>query len=371
MSSALKHRWSVENNFLLGITAGRWWRLLRENRFAVDPAYWHRAAVITLASLFNWLDARNEERFYAEAVRGTVVERPPLFILGHPRTGTTHLHNLVTLDPQFGFPNVYQVTYPHSFLSTEERRSRQFASHLPSKRLMDNVSLGADRPHEDEFALAISSLYSPMLAVNFPRHGEKYRRYLTFEGVPAEELEEWKRTMRWFVKKLTLKQRRRLVLKSPQHTARIRLLLELFPEACFVNIHREPYTVFSSWRYALDKAVWFLFLQKPPAGNIDEDLLRDGKVIFDAYFDQRHLVPPGRLVDVAYEDLEARPVGVMREIYEKLGLAGFEALRPRLQAYLDTLQGYRKNLLPELAPDVKANVNREWRRAFDEWGYRA
>ena len=69
------------------------------------------------------------------------------------------------------------------------------------------------------------------------------------------------------------------------------------------------------------------------------------------------------------ENLEARPVEVMREIYEKLGLPGFEALRPCLQAYLDTLQGYRKNRFPELAPDLKEKVARAWRCAFEEWGY--
>jgi len=150
---------------------------------------------------------------------------------------------------------------------------------------------------------------------------------------------------------------------------RIRLLLELFPEARFVNIHRDLDTVFLSCRHSADTAQWFAYLQKPDTSRTDEAILKTGQIVFDAYFDQRDLIPPGRLVDVAYEDLEARPVQVVAKIYEELGLPGFEAFLPRLQAYLDTLDGYRKNRFPELPPDVKEKVVSAWRRAFEEWGY--
>ena len=60
----LKHRWSLGHNYLAGISAGDWWRLLRENQFAVDAAYWHRAAFITLASIVNsYFRQRYEHQF--------------------------------------------------------------------------------------------------------------------------------------------------------------------------------------------------------------------------------------------------------------------------------------------------------------------
>ena len=43
----LKHRWRFDQSPLVNITAGNWWRLLRDNHFAVDSAYWHRAALIS------------------------------------------------------------------------------------------------------------------------------------------------------------------------------------------------------------------------------------------------------------------------------------------------------------------------------------
>src|SRR5262245_59473672 len=105
----LKHRWSVRNNYLAGIGAGDWWRLLGENQFAVDPPYWHRSAFITLASWMNSIYRRKERQQFDAAIAKTTVA-PPLFVLGHWRTGTTHLHNLLAQDTdQFAYANTYQV----------------------------------------------------------------------------------------------------------------------------------------------------------------------------------------------------------------------------------------------------------------------
>lgn len=369
MSDTLKRRWRLDNNFLVGITAGKWWRLLRENGFAVDPAYWYRAAAITVISLFNTVRARREERVYDKAVEKTAIPDPPLFILGHWRTGTTHLQNLLSRDPQFAFPNLYQIIHSSCFLSTEEANARRFASRLPRRRPMDDVAMDPSLPGEDEFAVALTCFRSPYLAMSFPRHRHRYGRYLTFQGVPAEEVEEWKRALRWFVKKLTLKYRRPLVLKSPPHTARIRLLLDLFPEARFVHIHRDPYAVFSSWQHNHHTTSWYMCLQKPTFDQTDDEILKGGQVIFDAFLAERHLIPPGRLVDVSYENLKDRPMEVVRGIYDGLGLPGFEAFRPRLQAYLDSLAGYRTNRFPELTPPLRQKVATAWCRAFQEWGY--
>src|SRR6267154_4300919 len=128
MPTKLKHRWSLGHNYLAGISAGDWWRLLRENRFAVDPPYWHRALFITLTSVINSYCRRKEEKRFGAVVEKVEITRPPLFLLGHWRSGTTHLHNLLALDTdQFAFANTYQVVNPHTFLTTEEVNTRRFA----------------------------------------------------------------------------------------------------------------------------------------------------------------------------------------------------------------------------------------------------
>src|SRR5262245_12738714 len=83
-----------------GITLGDWLTLLRDNRFAVDPAYWWRAGVITLWSIRNSLGRWREEACHGKEICGVRVE-PPLFIVGIWRSGTTHLQNLLALDSRF------------------------------------------------------------------------------------------------------------------------------------------------------------------------------------------------------------------------------------------------------------------------------
>src|SRR4029079_1152655 len=100
-----------------GITFGDWMRLLRDNRFDVPPRRLLRAMAITAQSAQNSVMKRIEDRRDGAAVNDAEVQ-PPLFVLGHWRSGTTHLHNLLTVDERFAFPNNYQVFYPHTFLTT-------------------------------------------------------------------------------------------------------------------------------------------------------------------------------------------------------------------------------------------------------------
>jgi hypothetical protein len=370
MQTKLKHRWSLGHNYLAGISAADWWGLLRENRFAVDPTYWHRALFITLTSFINSYYRRKEERQFGQAVEKVEITCPPLFVLGHWRSGTTHLHNLLALDnDQFAFANTYQVVNPHTFLGTEEVNTRRFAFLIPDKRPMDNMALSFQSPQEDEFAMLLTCFHSLYLGITFPRREMHYSRYLTFRGVPIREIAEWKAALLGFMKKLTYKYGRALVLKSPPHTARIRLLLEMFPHARFVHIHRNPYTVFRSTQHYFDTAIWYTYLQRPDRDLVDRGILDRYTALYDAFFEDRSLIPSGNYHEMAFEDLEREPLAEMRRLYETLALPGFDGVEPKLQTYLASLKDYKKNEFQELAPKVRETVATAWRRSFDEWGY--
>ncbi|NJM36702.1 MAG: sulfotransferase [Akkermansiaceae bacterium] len=369
MSSELKHRWSIGNNYLAGITFGDWLQLLRENRFAVDPVYWHRAAFVTLASGMNSYFRRKETQLYREKVGETKI-CPPLFILGHWRSGTTHLHNLIAQDKaQFAFPNTYQVVNPHTFLCTEEMNTRRFAWMVPKTRPMDNMALNFQVPQEDEFAPCLMSLRSLYLGTSFPRHEDDYLRYLTFENVPLSEVNEWKSALLWFVKKLSFKYQRPLVLKSPPHTARIQLLLDIFPDARFVHIHRHPYHVFQSCQHYYDTAVWYSYLQRPDLQKIDERIIDRYHQLYDAFFAQRNLIPEEQFHEMSFDELERDPITAVKNLYQKLNLTGYDTFKPELQNYINTLADYRKNEFPELNRATREKIASEWKRSFDEWNY--
>ena len=103
---------------LQGMTLGDWWCVLRRHRFAVDLTHLPRAFVQTAGSASNSVNARIEWARFGRQIEAARVGAP-LFILGHFRSGTTHLHNLLALDPQFGAPTLFQVFNPHTFLGTE------------------------------------------------------------------------------------------------------------------------------------------------------------------------------------------------------------------------------------------------------------
>src|SRR5262245_42059120 len=178
-------------SILGGITFGDWFTLLRGNRFAVDPAFWLRAGIITLSSVGNSLHRRREVAAYGPALGGTRVE-PPLFVLGIWRSGTTHLQNLLAVDRRFATPNWYQASYPHTFLTTEAASSRLVGFFVPSRRLQDNMSFGLALPAEEEMALCLTTPLSPLLSWVFPRRADHYDRYLTLRDVSAAEVAEWK-----------------------------------------------------------------------------------------------------------------------------------------------------------------------------------
>ncbi|WP_367871667.1 sulfotransferase [Luteolibacter sp. Populi] len=373
MQPVLKHRWSISHNYLAGITAGDWFRLLRENRFAVNPVYWHRGTFVSLLSLVNSYHRRKEEAEFNARIAATQITKAPLFIIGHWRSGTTHLHNLLAQDDtRFAYANTYQVVNPHTFLRTEEINTRRFAWMIPKTRPMDNMALSFDSPQEDEFAPLLITLLSSYLGVSFPRREDHYTRYLSFAGVPRAETEAWKTGFEWFLKKLTFKHGadRALLLKSPPHTARIRLLLERFPDARFVHIHRRPEEVFQSFRHYYDTAMWHTYLQRPDRSRIDDEIIQRYRDLFQAYFADLDLIPPGNFHEVSFADLERDPIATVAGIYDALSIDGSDQALPKIKAYADTLGGYEKNRFHPLTSPEKQRLREAWSPIYERLGYR-
>jgi hypothetical protein len=353
---------------LQGMALGEWWALLRRHRFAIDLKRSPRALVQTALSAANSAGARLERLRFGRRIDATTV-RAPLFILGHYHSGTTHLHNLLALDPQCAAPTFFQTLNPHTFLTTERLAAPLADRLIVRRRYEDEVALGAGVPSEDEFAVCALTGLSPYMAWCFPGDGTVYDRYLTFREARDGEVVRWGNALTMFLKKLTLRYGRPLVLKSPPHTARIRLLLGLFPDARFVHIRRDPYAVFRSTRHLIRAGQPLYHLREGPIQDSDDRILSVYTEMYDAYFEERGLIPEGRHCEVGFEDLERDPVGVVGSIYEALGLPGFDGQQPRPETYLGSIAGYRKNRHEELPEELRRRIADEWGRSFDEWGY--
>jgi hypothetical protein len=353
---------------LCGITFRDWAKLFRDNFTTFDPRCLPRAMAITFQSVQNSAFHRYENWRFARKLDDVIVE-PPIFVLGHWRNGTTHLHNLLTVDERFAFPNLYQSFFPHSFLSTEATSSPVIGLFLPKQRPMDNVALNMQTPQEDEFALCISSLKSPLMGWAFPQKRAHYDKYLTFRDVSDAEITEWENAFVLFLKKLTWKCGRPLILKSPPHTARIKLLLKMFPQAKFIHIHRNPYVVFQSTKKMLKVNFEMQRLQRVRSDDLDEWILQQYRQMYDAFFQERSLIPAGQFHEIGYEELEPDPMGQIKRLYEALNLPDFGQTREALQSYVCSIANYKKNEFADLPADLRNRILVKWAKCFDEWDY--
>lgn len=351
-----------------GVTLKKWTRLLVDNHFDVSPKCWARAMAISLQSgPTSVLQLADRIRFGSRLK--DVVVPAPVFVLGHWRQGTTHLHNLLTIDQRYAFPNNYQCLYPCSFLTAEKLHSKAMEVFLPRTRPMDNVEWRMASPQEDEFAMCVMNFKSPCMGWVFPRRRNSYDRYLTMRDVADAEITEWKECFMLFLKKLTFLYGRPVILKSPPHTARIKLLLEMFPDAKFVHIHRNPYDVFHSTRKMLKAVSPLHRLQIPSDEGLDEWILGTYCTMYDAYFEERSLIPAGHLYDVGFEHLEQDPIGQIHAIYKSLQLPDVSVIDAELQSYVKSIADYRKNSFPEFPPELQQRISTEWNRSFEEWKY--
>jgi hypothetical protein len=361
-----RKRW--QPHIWAGCSFPAWMRLLAEHRVAVHWSQWLSAFLITFWSLFNTALGGVQQAVYGRRIRRTRIRCAPIFIIGHWRSGTTLLHEFLSLDERHTSPTTYACMAPHHFLVTESFFTRWLSFLAPSCRPMDNMAAGFDRPQEDEFALCMLGEPSPYWTIAFPNMPSQADDYLDLECLSPRALASWKRTFPQFLTELTCKDDRRLILKSPTHSCRIKTLLELFPDARFVQIVRDPYVIYSStirlWKslYA-DHA-----LQKPTLVGLQERVLADFVRVDQKIDEGKKLVHADRFHKVRYEDLVRNPVNCMRDLYRRLDLGQFDRLQPRLEEHLTAIADYRTNRY-YLSDAERTLIDRHWGRIIRKHGY--
>lgn len=354
---------------LQGTTHDRWLAVRRRHDLRPDPGYRGRFALTTLLGLVNSARARGERARFGDAVARAEVPRP-VFVLGHYRSGTTHLHNLLAVDRRLCFANYYQCNFPHTFLTTEASGARLGGAFMMSRRPMDRVPLGMGMPAEDELALCSDTFESPHMMWHFARREGAFRRFLSFREASAAERSRFTGSLLHFARKIALKHGGRSpVFKSPLHTARIPLLLEAFPDARFVHIHRDPTVVYQSTRHMQERVVPLFRYQDVDADALDDQILWRLDALYDAYLADRALVPDDRLVDVGYDELTARPAETLRRVYERLDLPPFDPVSADVDEYLGRLGPYRTNRYPAVDPALAGRLSVAWRHVYEALGY--
>lgn len=371
MKKQIKKRWSTDQ-LITGIEFGDWFKMLAQNGFKVDKEYFHRAAWITGWSLPATVFGRLEDARYGRQLASMKIDPTPLFILGHWRSGTTHMHNMLGRDPNNTYSTVYQSIFPSSFLTTEKFIPQLTSGLMTETRTYDNVKFGWNEAAEDEIALAKMCGLSPYIAFMFPDNKAKYEKYIDFISASEKEREEWKSHFTYFIKKIMLSTGgKRVVVKSCTHSARIRLLLDLFPDAKFIHIHRHPYKMFASTLHMRSHTDWENFFHLPEE-DVEGSRLREtsllGKRIFERLIEDKELIPKENYYEIAYKDLVGNEFETMQDIYTKLRIPGWDGFAPVLEDYLESIKGYKTNKLT-ITDEFKEMVYNEWKLVFDHYGY--
>ncbi len=366
-SPDVKH--SSQNGFVLwhGMRFSEMVSLLRRNP-ELHWSRWNRIAMLPGMACYNSLMYRLEKAVYGKRIEETQLTAPPVFILGFWRSGTTLLHRLMNNDPQFTSATMYRTLFPWHFLLTEKVVSKATGWLMPKSRPMDNVPMSWDAPQEDDIALCIMSLISCYTFLSTPEDFTEFWRALDFRKLTDAELQRWKDSLLLLMKKITLREQKQIVLKSPSHTYRIPTLMEMFPDAKFIYIYRHPYDVFRSAVHLRRTMIHENGLGRPVMKDVEQQIIKSYQAGFEAYERDRRLIPEQNLLEVRFEDLEENPVGEMARVYSALGLAGFDKLHRILEGELINLKRYRKN---QFTYDLEqfAMIYSELKPAFDRFEY--
>jgi len=239
------------------------------------------------------------------------IERP-IVIAGLPRTGTTHLFNLLAQDPGLRWLPYWESLEPipdprerpgpggrDPRLARAERALAFLHRLMPLFPAMHEMT--AEGPHEEIQLLALAFSTQLFEASYFvPSYGAWYAR--TDQRPAYAYLKRALQALQW------LRRGERWLLKSPQHLENLRALVETFPDAVFVQTHRDPVRITASLATMIAYGARMQHRRPDPvaigrhwAGRV-EDMLR-------ASVRDRALLPPAQVTDVSFDALARDPLG--------------------------------------------------------------
>lgn len=318
-------------------------KLVFRNGIRLHPKYLGYLFILFQSSFWSSFLAIREQLIFGRKIKHAKIPEDPIFIIGHWRTGSTFLHQLLQKDPQFTTPSLLQTTYPESFMSSSKFIAPMMSRFLPETRPMDNVKLGVHDPQEDEYALLRLCSYSPLEKLIWPHTS----RYFILESgdfhAPEGKKENWNSAITLFAKKLYLHSGKRVVFKNPFNSLRITTLKELFPNAKFIHIYRNPQKVIPSsvnmWTITgNDNAL--LKKWRPPT---TEEVVEGFDKIMTGMYEQLENLPKNDYIEVKFEEMEKDPIKHLQKIYHHFNIEFTDEYKNALEEFLLESRKYKKN----------------------------
>ena len=307
---------------------------------------------------------------YRKHLADAPLQHDPVFILGHWRSGTTFVHNVLSCDKHFGYCTTYQTVFPHLMMFGQPFFKKNMSWLMPDHRPTDNMELAVDLPQEEEFALSNMCPYTYYNFWFFPKYLQEYcDKYLLFNDITPAELQEWEEQFRKLIKiSLWNTGGTQFLSKNPPHTGRVKELVKMFPNAKFIYLMRNPYTVFESTRSFFTNTIQPLKLEHMSDEEMEKHILTVYKKLHDQYQHDKALIPEGNLIEVKFEDFEADALGMTKKIYDTLHIPGWDEARTAIEQYVGSKKGYKKNKY-QYAERTRQLVEENWGDVLKLWGY--
>jgi len=324
--------------------AGATWPIIRAvfKGNKVDPQYRFKVRVtyifVTVVSAFRWFD----RLYFGKKIRKFEFKEPPLFIIGHWRSGTTFLHNMLTRDPAAAYTTTYQCVFPEN-LKSKWLFKTFMRIFMPRERPGDNLEISASFPQEDEYGMSNLTHRSFYHFFYFPsNYSILYEKYIRFESLSEKEKEEWKKLYRQLIIKALLNTGgRRIILKSPVNTGRMRHLMELFPEAKFIHIIRNPVEVYLSTKKFFGQLFPTLQLENFSEDEISKMILDVYQSLMKDYLQDKTQLDPDKLIEIKFEELTEKPLQHLEAIYKGFNYSHFEELSPVFEDYIKGIEDHQ------------------------------
>jgi len=355
---------------LAGYTLPNLFRMLAQNHFHISPRYAARFTYsMALSTIMSPFYIRERVK-YDKATENTPITKDPIFIIGHWRCGTTLMHNILTRDQQFGYFTTYQTLIPSIFISGEKFFKPIVVASLPKKRPMDDGDLSADLPQEDIYALGALSPYSYYHGWCFPKNMEHYNNYIDFTSASPQTIQDWKTIYLHLLKKITMYHKgKQLILKNQDNTGKIPQLLEMFPDAKFIYMYRNPYNLYMSMMKFMHKVIPLYCVQTPPPlKEVEEKMMTLFSHMTQKYLKDKPLIPKENLLEVKYEQFLNQPLDVVSTLYKKFNLSGYPDVEPTLKTYLATQKTVHTDKYSFTDP-IKKKIENHWGFALSEYQY--
>ena len=282
----------------------------------------HVASLLGLTGLIAEPMAWLQSLVFERRLKQLQLPSDPVVVIGHWRSGTTYLHQLLSCDPTVVTARNSLTVAPQVALLLRPLLRWWLQITMTDQRPIDAVPWSADDPQEDEIGLARLTMDSHMAGLAFPQD------YLHHLGrCVIHQTPEFERKLERFTRLTLLHQDDRtghLLIKNPAHSGRIPLLLTAFPKARFVFLRRDPIDSIRSLVQVKQRLGALVGLQPPLNERLQvEQTVAAYQQLMQAFEASRPNIPEGQLLEVNYKDLVHQPLETVQRLYQALGLSSW------------------------------------------------